>query len=443
MIEQLKNIVGDTAIYKSGDELSKYSVTSKKPSILAFPTTVEQIANIMKLARREKKKIAVFGNNSQGNFGAAIEPFDLGISLDRMNKILSHDVADLTVTVEAGMNLATLQKSLESKKQFLPLDPIHAESRTLGGIIAANSSGPWRLRYGVCRDLALGMKIVQPDGTIIRTGGKTVKNVAGYDLSKLFVGSMGTLGIITEIALKLFPVPADSQTLCAGFDSFEKIPDLARAICSSKLVISRCEYCNSVFASRHFKDLTELTSPHLLLLNVQGHSEMTATTIEKLHAMARDAGATAIQTFTDKNDAQLWDQINRAECSDWCLHIQLAVPKAHFGDVVIFAEKYAEERQHAIAIQSHAGNGIINLFLNGSIDGNGNMNESSRKAIEALRQLAENCQGSLTVHCAPIELRTPDLVWGEQNKSFSVMKSIKSKYDPHQVIAAGRFVGGL
>jgi FAD/FMN-containing dehydrogenase len=179
------------------------------------------------------------------------------------------------------------------------------------------------------------------------------------------------------------------------------------------------------------------------MLNVQGHSEMAATTIKKLQVMARDAGATAIQTFNGKNDVKLWDQINRGECKDLCLHVQMAAPKAHFDDVVTSAEKYAGERQHPVAIQSHAGNGIINLFWNSSIEGNGDKIENWRATIKALRQLAENYGGSLTIHCAPIELRTPELVWGEENKSFSIMKSIKSKYDPHQVIAAGRFLGGL
>ena len=443
MKDQLKNIVGDNAIYDSGDEISKYSVAGKIPSILVFPTTVEQISKIVKLARREKKKIAIFGNNSLGNFGATIESFDLGISLNRMNKILSHEVADLTVTIEAGMNLATLQHSLKSRKQFLPIDPINADNRTLGGIVSANSSGPLRLKYGVCRDLVLGMKIVQPDGTIIRTGGKTVKNVAGYDLSKLFIGAMGTLGVITEITFKLFPLLFDSQTLCVGFDSFDKIPGLAQSICSSKLVVNRCEYYNCVFANELFNDAIAFSSPHVFILNVQGHSDMVATTVEKLQAMVQNAGAKAIESFAGKEEAKLWDQINRGDCKDLCLHVQIAVPKSRFGAVVTSVENHSAEQQFPAAIQSHAGNGIINLFWNGAIEGNQDKIDNWRSTIKLLRQVAESYGGSLIVHRAPIALRSPELVWGEQNNSFAFMKAIKSKYDVHQIIAAGRFLGGL
>ncbi|MCU0646216.1 MAG: FAD-binding oxidoreductase [bacterium] len=375
MIDQLKTIVGDNAIYDSGNEISKYVVAGKIPSILVFPTTVEQISKIMKLAQREKKKISIFGNNSECNFGAAIESFDLGISLNRMNKILSHEVADLTVTVEAGMNLAALQQSLKSKKQFLPLDPVNAENRTLGGIVSANSSGPWRLRYGVCRDLVLGLKVVQPDGTVIRTGGKTVKNVAGYDLSKLFIGSMGTLGVITEITFKLFPLPADSLSICVGFNSFERIPGFARAISSSKLIINRCEYFNRIFASEHFSDIIEFSAPHVLIFDVQGNSAMVTTTVQKLQEMAHDAGAIAIQSFRE--------------------------------NVVTSAEKVSTEQKSPAAIQSHAGNGIVNLFWNGAIDGSHDLIENWRSTIKALRQSAESYGGSLTVHHAPIALRSP------------------------------------
>jgi glycolate oxidase FAD binding subunit len=443
MIDQLKTIVGDNAIYDSGNEISKYVVAGKIPSILVFPTTVEQISKIMKLAQREKKKISIFGNNSECNFGAAIESFDLGISLNRMNKILSHEVADLTVTVEAGMNLAALQQSLKSKKQFLPLDPVNAENRTLGGIVSANSSGPWRLRYGVCRDLVLGLKVVQPDGTVIRTGGKTVKNVAGYDLSKLFIGSIGTLGVITEITFKLFPLPADSLSICVGFNSFERIPGFARAISSSKLIINRCEYFNRIFASEHFSDIIEFSAPHVLIFDVQGNSAMVTTTVQKLQEMAHDAGAIAIQSFREKDESKFWNQINQADCQNTCLHIQIAVPRSCFGDVVTSAEKVSTEQKSPAAIQSHAGNGIVNLFWNGAIDGSHDLIENWRSTIKALRQSAESYGGSLTVHHAPIALRSPELVWGEEKKSFALMKAIKSKYDVYQVIAGGRFLGGL
>jgi glycolate oxidase FAD binding subunit len=287
------------------------------------------------------------------------------------------------------------------------------------------------------------MKIVQPDGTVIRTGGKTVKNVAGYDLSKLFIGSMGTLGAIAEITFKLFPLPADSQTICVGFDSFGSIPGFAQAISYSKLVINRCEYFNHVFTNEHFKDRKKFSSPHILCLDVQGHSAMVATTVQKLQEMAHDAGAFAIQSFREKDESIFWDQINQGDCKDTCLHIQIAVPRSRFGDVVTSAEKVSTEQKSPAAIQSHAGNGIVNLFWNGAIDGSQDKIENWRSAIKAFRQIAESYEGSLTVHCAPIALRTPELVWGEENTSFALMKSIKSKYDVHQVIAGGRFVGGL
>lgn len=443
MIDQLKNIVGENAIIAGGEQLAEYGIAGKMPLSLVFPTTVEQISKIMKLARRLKKTIAIFGNNSQCNFGAAIEPFDLALSLHRMNKILSHEVADLTVTVEAGLNLATLQKSLKSKKQFLPLDPILFEHRTLGGIVAANSAGPLRFTYGVCRDLVLGMKVVLPDGAVIRVGGKTVKNVAGYDLSKMFIGAMGTLGVITELTFKLFPLPGASQTMVAGFDSFEKIPAIFRKLHSSKLVIHRCEYVNHTFVQQRMGDTIKFFAPHYFIVTIMGHPAMVATTAQKLHDLLHDAGTMRIQDFDGKNETKFWDRINQGYGKDTRLHLQLSVPRSHLNNVVTFVETISSEQQSPIAIQSHAGNGIIDLLWHGAIDESLDRIENWKATIRSLRQLVENYGGSLIVCHAPLELRRPELIWGEPGKRFSLMNSIKTKYDPHQIIAAGRFVGGL
>ncbi|UCE08528.1 MAG: FAD-binding oxidoreductase, partial [bacterium] len=205
MTDKFQKLIGDEIISDSLIDREKFSLAGETPTIVIFPTAIAHISKIMTFANRERIKILISGNNSQHYFGSAIETPDWCISLNRLNKIIEHEVVDLIITVEAGVTFSQLQKFLTVYRQFLPLDPINTNQRTLGGIVATNSAGPLRLQYGSCRDLILGLKVVLPDGTIIRTGGKTVKNVAGYDLSKLFIGSMGTLGVITEITFKLSP----------------------------------------------------------------------------------------------------------------------------------------------------------------------------------------------------------------------------------------------
>lgn len=466
MIDHIARLLGKGNISDSPEKLKKYSVAGKIPSLVLLPTAIDQIAEIMKLAKREDKKILIAGNNSQHYFGAAIEALDWCIAMNQMNKIIEHESADLTVTVEPGITLPQLQKFLKKHKQFLPLDPIGGGDRTLGGIVATNSSGSLRLSYGTNRDLVLGMKVVLPDGTVIRAGGKTVKNVAGYDLSKLFIGSMGTLGIIAEITFKLYPLPANSQTVWINFKQLNESMELIQSVCSSNLVISRCEYLNAVFVEKYLDKDCGSKGSHVVLLNVQGDTIMVTTTIEKLQQITLASGATNVQLLSKQDDTRVWHQIHSVNSSTGKLqfgfHCQAAIPKASLGQVISEIERLSTNNNLLpLAIQAHAGNGIINI-LGSDWGGSEIVPEGYRFQIESIRQIAQSCQGNMvvpfilaqdrTVEKATVSsevtvtsrsLKEPALIWGKPGKDFYLMKTIKSKYDPYQVLAAGRFIGGL
>jgi glycolate oxidase FAD binding subunit len=455
MIDRLKKLLSKNNISDSPEELKKYSVAGKFPSLVLFLTSIDQIAEIMKLAKRGGKKILIAGNNSQHYLGAAIEGLDWCISLARMNKIVEHHSADLVVTVEPGVPLPQVQKFLNKHRQYLPLDPIGSDNRTLGGIVATNSSGPLRLLYGTCRDLVLGMKLVLPDGTVIRAGSKTVKNVAGYDLSKLFIGSMGTLGVIAEITFKLYPLPAQSQTLWVDFKQLNEIVGLIQSVCSSNLVISRCEYVNAVLVEKYLDEDYQSKGSHTALLNVQGNKTMVRTTIARLQQMALESGANNIQNFSKKDDAKLWYQIQSVNSSNGKLqkdfHCQVSIPKAVLGTVMGEIEKFSNNNiLLSLAVQAHAGNGIINIFWSDPAERE-ILPDRYRSQIESLRQVAQSCQGNMVVHSIPEKevtitshsLKEPELTWGKPGNGFQLMKMIKASYDPHHVLATGRFIGGI
>ncbi len=455
MIDRFEKLLGKKNVADSPEELKKYSVAGKVPSLVLFPNSIDQIAEIMKLAKRYGKKTVIAGNNSQHDFGAAIEALGWCISVNRMNKILEHESADLVVTVEPGVTLPQIQKFLNKHKQYLSLDPIGSENRSLGGIVATNSSGALRLLYGTCRDLVLGMKVVLPDGTVIRAGGKTVKNVAGYDLSKLFIGSMGTLGVIAEITFKLYPSPTQSQTLWINFKQLNEAVELIQSVCSSNLVISRCEYLNTVFVEKYLDKDCRSKGAHNLLLNVQGNTTMVRTTIEKLQQKALQRGGNNIQNLSKKDDTKLWDKIYSVNSSNGKLklnfHCQMAIPKAYLGQIIGEIEKFSNNNMLlSSAIQVHACNGIINIFWGDSGEKE-ILKDSYRSRIESLRQIAQSCQGNMVVHSIPEQevtvtshsLKDPKLTWGKPGRDFHLMKIIKTKYDPYQVLAAGRFIGGI
>jgi len=446
MVDNLKKQFGEQSRTSSPEVLKKYSIAGKAPSVLLFPHSGNQVAAMLKLAKRERKKVLVAGNNSQHFFGAAIEAPDWCLSLRRMNQIIDHEAADLIVTVEAGVSLPQLQKFLAQHNQFLPLDPPGAQDRTLGGIVATNSFGALRTRYGTCRDLVLGMSVALADGTLIRAGGKTVKNVAGYDLSKLFIGSLGTLGVITEITFKLFPVLPRSRTLRAGFDQLTEIQKLIASVFSSNLVIGRCQYSNAILAERVPGKKIASNKAHYLLFQLQGHDEMVAAASEKLTRLLSANGGKEIEIIEDRNETQLWNQVNRLKFNDTPLeydtHLRISVSRANFAPLISQVTDYARENHLTLAIQSYPADGIVDLFR---IAGEaGVASEGLAGFIHSMRRIATGHGGILVVQQAPADtLRTPNHIWGEPGKDFGLLRQIKTQYDPDRILVPGRFIGGL
>ncbi|MDZ7318505.1 MAG: FAD-binding oxidoreductase [candidate division KSB1 bacterium] len=443
MIDVLKTILASDAIEASGEVLTAYAVCGQRPKLVLFPSTMTQISQLMVLAKCKGKKIMVLGRNSQSSLGSAVEAPDWCISLQRMNQMVEHEPADLMATFQAGVTLLQLQEWLRPHQQFLPLDPPQATVSTLGGIIATNAAGPWQLYFGTVRDLVLGMKIVLPDGIIIRAGGKTVKNVAGYDLSKLFIGSMGTLGIIGEITVRLFPVPAASQTIAAQFERFDRIPPLIRSITNSNLVITRCEYFNPAIADKLGFLNAYSDQGHVVLLSIQGHPEMVTATGETIKNLMTSAGGRGLAIYAAQEEPELWQRINSTSMSDSWIQVQISVPRSKWGAIVLAVENLGREIALPLAIQAHAGSGLIQVgWRTDSADGPSDDGHQVAY-VDRLRQLAKQEQGHLVVLRAPLALRNPATIWGEPPENFPWLQKIKSQYDANHQFVAGRFVGGL
>ena len=180
----------------SGDASGAFAVDGRTPQDVAFPATIDEVARCAAAAHAADLAVIPVGNGTQLHIGRPPRRYDLALSTQRLNRILAHEAADMTVTVEAGITLAQLNTALATAGQRLPIDPPHPERTTIGALIATDASGPLRLSQGKVRDLLIGITVVLADGTLVHGGGRVVKNVAGYDLMKLFTGSFGTLGII-------------------------------------------------------------------------------------------------------------------------------------------------------------------------------------------------------------------------------------------------------
>ena len=206
------------------------------PQVVVEPEHEDEVAKLLSYANQQGLKVLVRGSGTQLHTGFPPSKGDIVLSTARLNSLVEHAPHDLTVTVQAGITLASLQTALAEARQWLALDPMLAPEATMGGIIATNSSGPRRLRYGGVRDQIIGVRVVLADGTIAKGGGKVVKNVAGYDLPKLFTGSLGTLGVIVEATFRLYPLPVTSRTVTLTSSNLPALCHLAVQIIGSTLV---------------------------------------------------------------------------------------------------------------------------------------------------------------------------------------------------------------
>ncbi|MDF2856012.1 MAG: lactate dehydrogenase, partial [Neobacillus sp.] len=211
---ELKTLVNENQIQQTENSVHPLGNSGQ---ITIFPKTEDDISALLNYANTKGLTVSIMAGGSKRGFGGQLEKTDIQLSLRHYTGIVEHIPGDMTLTVKSGASFKEIQTYLAQFNQKIPLDPFHLENATIGGVIAANDSGPKRLGYGAARDAVIGLRMVYPDGKVIRSGGKVVKNVAGYDMNKLYIGSMGTLGVISEVSFKLRPVAKDESIVFVHF----------------------------------------------------------------------------------------------------------------------------------------------------------------------------------------------------------------------------------
>ncbi len=232
---ELAALVGDARVVSDPVACAAFAVDGKVPTYVVYPSSAEQVAAVLKSCADHALAVIPCRNGTKLGIGNPPIRYDVALSLKDLNQVWYYEPADLTVSVEPGMKLADFQHFVGRHKLWLPLDPPGGERASLGGILAANASGPLRVAYGGPRDMVIGMKIATTEGKIVKTGGRVVKNVAGYDMGKLLIGSYGTLGVIVEASFKLYPLPAASATFVFAVDALHRARELRRSLQRSHL----------------------------------------------------------------------------------------------------------------------------------------------------------------------------------------------------------------
>jgi glycolate oxidase FAD binding subunit len=396
---------------------------------LARPGSVEEAAQVLAAAAADGLAVAFAGGASKLGLGNPPERVDLLVSTERLDRVLEHAAGDLVVRAQAGVPLADLQAALAPAGQWLALDPPEPGS-TLGGVVAANASGPRRLRYGTVRDLIIGITVVLADGTVARAGGKVVKNVAGYDLAKLFCGSLGTLGMVAEVIFRLHPLPAAAGAVTLEVERPEQAGEAVQRLGRSPLEPSAVEL---VWSDRQLPG--RLT---VLFEGIRPGVEAQAAAAAELLGRVGEA-AVAGPGETEAELSRLGARpFEKAEVG-----VKVAFPPAELPGVL------ADLRAGLLgdAVGGHAATGVLwaasparegDLPL-GDADDLAGVAEQVARARERLTARG----GSLVVVKAPPELKRAVDAWGPAGDALGLMRRVKERFDPDRRMSPGRFVGGI
>ncbi|MGH7767307.1 MAG: FAD-binding oxidoreductase, partial [Candidatus Binatia bacterium] len=373
------------AVEDAPASLAARSVDGKTPALACFPSQPEQVGSILRISAEASAAVVPWGGGTSMRLGNIPRRVDVVIGLEGLDKLIEHDDANLTATVQAGMRLAPLQEILGRRRQFLPLDPPHPARATVGGIVAANVNGPRRMMYGGVRDLVVGMKMVLATGERIKAGGKVVKNVAGYDLGKLFIGSLGTLGIITEATFRMAPLPETAASFVAS-GPLDRCAQFAAKLSRSPLLPAAV-----TILSPGAVDIPGQTPA--VAVWVEGFEEAVARHLHELEAIARRAGVTG-QALRAASHQRLWEEIRDFGANDTGVLYRLTVPAGSVPEILTGLSSDAEKEGCYVA---HAATGTIYVSMKG--DGGG------MKWFAKFAVLAGSQRGHAVIAAAPAELK--------------------------------------
>ena len=417
--EKLSHIDSDSLEILKWDEVSPWRNKIKIleqinciPRYLIFPNTKVILSQLLKICYEEQWRVFPMGNGSKISWGKLPEGFDIFVSTSKQNNILEHAVDDLIITVEAGMKITELQKFLLSKGQFLPIDPFYPDSATIGGIVATANTSSWRQRYGGIRDLILGISFLRSDGQEVKAGGKVVKNVAGYDLMKLFTGSYGNLGIITSVTFRLFPVPPYSSSIFISGDG-EVMKKLRTTIVSSDLTPTAAD-----LLSPSLGESLELGTNKIgLLLRFQSIEASVQQQLTRVQNWTKELDLSA-QVYQGDDELKLWHNLNRQiSVTDNEYPILLKVGILPHQAVNFLSECHG---YCALNISTGLGYGLWNK-------------NTSTAQLKQLRHLCEQNSGFLSVLMASAQIKEEVEPWGYVGNHVKMMRTLKQNFDPQSI----------
>src|SRR6266481_10126109 len=393
-------------------------VAGVQPGFVVEPGSEQELAKVLKLAHAAGLAVIPRGGGTKLEWGNRPARADVILSTARLHRVVEHAWADLTVSAEAGCTIGKLQETPAQHGQRLALDPLWPRKATIGGVLSTNDGGALRLRFGALRDLIIGVTIALPDGTLASSGGKVVKNVAGYDLPKLVTGASGTLGVITRAVFRLHPLPLNSHSFSIFTVNAEETQKFVLAVQDSKLA--------HTFLQSHFSDEKPPASDILF----EGTEAGLAAQEAQLRNLAAPASVSEASNSSWTAREELWAFSDPASTAITKISI-LPANMAPTVELVADSANAQQLRRRALIYAT----GLGWLRLEGKPG-------ALCAALQALRGELQGQDGSLVALHRPSKMPAFD-AWGTAGDALPLMKAVKQQLDPKNTLNPGRFVGGI
>ena len=450
IITELVGLLGPGSVLTSAEDLLVYAfdgtaALSQQPGCVVFVRTAADIQAVLRLAQRTKTPVVTRGSGTGLSGGSLPVPGCIVLCTVHMNRILEVDRANLTLLAEPGATTLQIAEAAASAGLFYPPDPGSMKISTIGGNVAENSGGLRGLKYGITRNYVMGLEVVLPDGEILFTGNKCVKDVAGYSLKDLFIGSEGTLGVITRVLLRLIPPPAAKQTLMATFDAMDAAAQTVSDIIAAKIIPCTLEFLDRT-TLRCVEDYAKIGLPDceaLLLMETDGHPAQVAEEAARMEEIARANGCLAVRKAATEAEANALAGARRsafsalARVSPTTILEDATVPRSELARMIRFVDQVAKKHRLRIGTFGHMGDGNLHpTFLTDER----NTDEMHRVhvAFQEIFDEAIRLGGTITGEHGVGVAKKDFLPKFLGDASMRVMRGLRRELDPQGILNPGK-----
>jgi glycolate oxidase FAD binding subunit len=458
LCSQLAAIAGSANIISDPSQLTPYEIDGKAPVAAVRPASSEEVVEVVKFALSENLAVVASGARTKLGMGMPPRRYDLAVDVARLARVTAYDPQDLTLGVESGISLREITNLLAGHRQFLPLAVPFADRATVGGTVATGVDGPLRQFYGTARDYVLGMEFVTGAGVLAKSGGRVVKNVSGYDIHKVMIGALGTLGIMTKVNFRTFPLPESMRALVAEFKIANDAIELRHHLARSPFTPLALEILSPRAAEMLSRGIAagagpaasrqmHLASPDWNVVTVIAGNEKVLERFDRdFGQMAEQSGATGVCSLGEDETRSLFGRMKEfvpgvlaASGAATIMKISVLVGrmKEMFASAIQAAEASSLEWS-----ASARGLGVIYLALLA----NDRTEETRRRVVQATERVFAECSrldGNATIPWCAAEWKNALRVWGPERADLDQMRRLKKVFDPNDVFSPGRFVGGI